>query len=56
MWQSAELMLAGVDHQPVILPGQGGVDPAGLAGGHEQRLAQRRTSTQAVTVLAALRG
>ena len=33
-------MLTRLGHQPVVLRGQGGVDPAGLAGGHEQRLPQ----------------
>jgi hypothetical protein len=31
-------MLTGVDHEPVVFGGQGGVDAAGLAGGHEQCL------------------
>ena len=35
-------MFAGVDHEAVVFGGQGRVDPAGLPGGHEQRLPQDR--------------
>ena len=34
-------MLALVHHEPVVAGGEGGVDPAGLVGGHEQGLPQR---------------
>ena len=37
-------MLAGVRHQPVVFGGQGGVDAAGLPGGHEQCLPQDRVA------------
>jgi hypothetical protein len=34
-----------VAHEPVVFRGQGGVDAAGLAGGHEQCLPQDRVTT-----------
>ena len=37
-------MFAGVGHEAVVFGGQGGVDAAGLAGGHEQCLPQDRVT------------
>jgi hypothetical protein len=34
------VVFAGVGHQPVVFGGQGGVEPAGVVSGEEQRLAQ----------------
>ena len=45
MAERGVVVFAGVDHEPLVFGGQGGVDPAGLAGGHEQRLSQDRVAT-----------
>jgi hypothetical protein len=37
-------VFADVDQEPVVFRCQGGVDPAGLAGGHEQGLPQDRVA------------
>jgi hypothetical protein len=37
-------VLTSVDHEAVVFGGQGGVDAAGLAGGHEQCLPQDRVT------------
>ena len=44
MAERGVVVLAGVDHQPVVFGGQGGVDAAGLPGGHEQCLPQDRVA------------
>ena len=42
MWHSAELWcLPLVAHESVVAGGEGGVDAAGLVGGHEQGFTQR---------------
>jgi hypothetical protein len=38
------VVFAGVGHEAVVFGGQGGVDAAGLAGGHEQCLPQDRVA------------
>lgn len=38
------MVLAGLDHEPVIFGGQGWVDAPCLVSGHEQRLAQHRVT------------
>jgi hypothetical protein len=38
------VVLTSVDHEAVVFGGQGGVDAAGLAGGHEQCLPQDRVA------------
>ena len=45
MWQSAESARSPwVHHEPVVAGGQGWVGAAGVIGGHEQGLAQRRVT------------
>jgi hypothetical protein len=38
MTQRGVVVFTRLDHEALVFGGQGGVDPAGLAGGHEQCL------------------
>jgi hypothetical protein len=42
--QRGVVVFSGLDHEPVVLGGQGGVEAAGLVGADEQGLAQQRVA------------
>jgi hypothetical protein len=44
MAQGAVVVLAGLDHEPLVAGGEGGVQAAGVVSGQQQRLAQHRVT------------